>query len=66
MIQMIKLEYGFDSERCNFKMASKMAVSYVLRPNSLKQLDIKHYNFEFLSMFRGLIIQTIIMKHSQV
>ena len=50
-----------------------------LRPNSLKKHDIKivseydqeipqsqTFNFDFLSMFRGLIIQAIKMKHSQV
>ena len=31
-----------------------------------KKLDIKHFNFDSLSVFRGLIIQTIKMKHSQI
>ena len=47
-------------------MASKMAVSYVPKTYLTKRLDIKHFNFDFLSMFRGLIIQMIKMKHSQV
>ena len=31
MIQMIKFEYGFDSEGWNFKMASRMAGSQVTK-----------------------------------
>ena len=45
-------------------MASKMAVSLNPYKTCLtKKLNIKHFNFDFLSMFRSLILQTIKMKH---
>ena len=47
-------------------MVSKMAVSKVPKTYLTKKLDIKHFNFDFLSIFRGLMIQTTKMKHSQV
>ena len=54
MIQTIKSEYGFDLEGRNLKISSKMAVSYVPKTYLTKNLDIKHFNFDFLWMFRGL------------
>ena len=47
-------------------MASKMAVNKVPKTYLTEKLDIKHFNFDFLSMFRGLIIQAVKMKHSLI
>ena len=66
MIQTNKLEHGFDSASCNLKMASKMAISKAPKKHTKNILDIKHFNFDFLSIFRSLIIQTFKTKHSQV
>ena len=46
-------------------MASKIAVSQIPKILLTKKLDINHFNFDFLSMFRDQIIQTIKIKHSQ-
>ena len=44
------------------KTASKMIVSFLITIWNNK-VDVKHLNFDFLWMFRGLIIQTIKMEH---
>ena len=44
------------------KMASKMIVSFLITIWNNK-VDVKHLNFDFLLMFRYLIIQTIKMEH---
>ena len=66
MLQLIKWNNILIQRVEIFKMASKMAVSKVPKTYLTKKLDRKHFNFDFLSMFRELIIQTIKMKHSQI
>ena len=41
------------------KMASKMAASKALKTYLTNKLDKKAFNFDFLWLFRGLMIQTI-------
>ena len=65
MIQTIKLEHEFIQKVEILRWRPRWPSVRFLRPNSLK-LVIKHFDFDLLSMFRGLIIQTIKMKHSQV
>ena len=45
------------------KMASKMATSEAPKTYQTNKLDKKHFNFNFLWRFRGLMIQTIKMDH---
>ena len=66
MLQTFKLEHVLIHKIEILRWRLRRPRVRFLRPNSLKKLDIKHFNFDFLSMLRGLIIQTIKMKHSQV
>ena len=66
MLQTFKLEHVFIRMIEILRWRPRWPSVRFLRPNSLKKLDIKHFNFDFLSMLRDLIIQTIKMKHSQV
>ena len=45
------------------KMASKMAVSKAPKTYMTHILDQKHFNFDFLWMFRSKIIQRFKMEH---
>ena len=45
------------------KMASKIAVIQFPNTYLTNKVDVKHFNFDFLWMFRGLILQTIKIEH---